>query len=171
MTALLMLTSALMWMASPVSAGASELSGDGNGVDGFAICGTFDPTSSFYVPGDPVYLSDIFQVKRDSPNYELAFKNFLKQKYGWTKYVTCSVSYTRDGATKTFNERLHQAGGHLVRTGWTLASAGASAGTDVESGAGSAGAPAAPPDPAAGRTSRLARRSPSATPWRARLSP
>src|SRR6185295_11111657 len=115
----------------------------GGGVDGFAICGTFDPTSSHYVPGDPVYLSDIFQVKRDSPNYELAFKNFLKQKYGWTKYVTCSVSYAQDGATKTFNEKLKQAGPHLVRTGWTLASAGASAGTDVASAAGSSAAAAA----------------------------
>jgi hypothetical protein len=150
--ALLTLTSALIWIASPVSAGTSAPSGDGGGVDGFAICGTFDPTSSYYVPGDPVYLSDIFQVKRDSPNYELAFKNFLKQKYGWTKYVTCSVSYAQEGATKTFNEKLKQAGAHLVRTGWTLASAGASAGTDVASGAGSAAAPAAPPDPAAGNS-------------------
>ena len=63
------LTSALISIAFPLSAGTSAASGDGGGVDGFAICGTFDPTSSYYVPGDPVYLSDIFQVKRDSPNY------------------------------------------------------------------------------------------------------
>ena len=147
--ALLASTSALMCIASAASAGASAPY-DSSGVDGFAICGTLDPTSSYYVPGDPVYISDIFQVKVDSPNYKLAFTNFLKQKYGWTKYVACSVSYTRDGATKTFNERLKQAGAKLVRTGWTLASAGASAGTAVAGGAGSSSAPAVAPDAAAG---------------------
>src|SRR5262249_5235023 len=51
--------------------------------------------------------------------------------------------------TKTFNERLKQAGAKLVRTGWTLASAGASTGTDLSAGAGSS---AGAPDPAAGNS-------------------
>jgi hypothetical protein len=81
------------------------------GVDGFAFCTTLGPTSSFYVAGDPVYSSEISEVKVDSPDYQKAFKDFLKTKYGWTKTVSCSVPRTREGATKDFNERLKAKGG------------------------------------------------------------
>src|SRR5579862_9462218 len=86
--------------------GAPPARAQSSGVNGFAFCSTLDPTSSLYVAGDPVYISEIFQVKVNGPDYKTAFINFLKQKYAATKYVTCSVSYNSDDATKTFNEKL-----------------------------------------------------------------
>ena len=148
---LALLAFALVWIPSAASA-ATPAAPDSIGVDGFAICGTLDPTSSYYVPGDPVYISEIFQVKTDSPDYQQAFKDFLKQKYGWTKTVTCAAAYTSDGATKTFNEKLKQAGSKLVRTGWTLASAGSPAAPAAAAAAPAPAASATASDPAAGNS-------------------
>lgn len=105
------------------------------GLSGFATCATLDATSQYYMAGDPVYISERFHVSGESPNYQQAFANFLKQKYGWTKSVSCWVSFNSDGATKSFNEHVKQAGQKLVRTGWTPASAGSSAAPNPAPGA------------------------------------
>jgi hypothetical protein len=101
-----------------------------SGMTGFVICETPDPGNQFYVAGDPVYISAIFHVAGESRNVAQAFDDFLKQKYGtksFIRFMNCPISYTSDGATKTFNDFVKRAGEKLVRTGWTLAPASSSA--------------------------------------------
>ncbi|HEX8712460.1 MAG TPA: hypothetical protein VF730_11345 [Terracidiphilus sp.] len=96
------------------------------GLTGYVSCTTAAPGNQFYVAGDPVYVSEIFHITGNAGDYQQAFRNFLKQKYGWTKtYINCPISYTKDGGTNTFNAQLKQAGQSVVRTGWTFANAGA----------------------------------------------
>jgi len=92
-----------------------------SGVSGYVICVSAAPGNSFYVAGDPVYISAIIKSNGVPFEYERAFRDFLKRKYGFTKYASCSISYTSDGATTTFNGEVKQAGRKLVRTGWTPA--------------------------------------------------
>ena len=87
-------------------------------ITGYEICVSAAPGNTFYVAGDPVYISAIIKTNGQPFEYERAFRAFLKQKYGFTGYVGCSISFTADGGTATFNGEVKQAGHKLVRTGW-----------------------------------------------------
>ena len=120
-----MLSKSLLWTALVAVLSVFSLfatttraqAGEGS-LSGYAICSTPEHGNTFYVAGEPIYISEIFKVS-DESSYGQAFRDFLKQKYGWTKYVNCNISYAADGATKTFDDMLKHGGKELVRTGWT----------------------------------------------------
>ena len=116
-----------------------------SGMSGWAFCTTYAPYSSAYVAGDPVYASEVFRVDGSkSPNLERLWKNFLTQKYGWTKSANCSIatgSNAQANALKTSGQFTEQAGPKLIHTGWKAGWATGAATTAAPPGAASASAP------------------------------
>jgi hypothetical protein len=124
-----------------------------SGLRGWAFCTTYAPYSTAYVAGDPVYASDVF-YQDGTKDVELLWRNFLKQKYGWTKNAGCSIATANDGQASQLRDSarfMEQAGPKLVRTGWkagttsaTTSAAPAPAPAQTSSPQAPAGSPSAP---------------------------
>ena len=123
-----------------------------SGMTGWAFCTTYAPYSSAYVAGDPVYASEVFHVDSSkTPDLGTLWRNFLKQKYGWTKYTGCSIATASDGQAAQLRDSarfMEQAGPKLVHTGWKAGSATGAATTAA------APAPASAPAAASGNSSQ-----------------
>ncbi|HZP34376.1 MAG TPA: hypothetical protein VFB23_13545 [Candidatus Acidoferrales bacterium] len=95
------------------------------GLNGFALCTSKQPKQMGYVEGNPVYFSEVFQVHSNEADYDRAFAAFLMQKYNFSGPMVCSVAWAKDDQVREFNRELQAVGSLAVRTGWTLAGAGA----------------------------------------------
>lgn len=105
----------------------SAHAGEG-GMTGWAFCTTYAPYSSAYVAGDPVYVSEVFHVDSMSGEVGTLWRNFLKQKYGWTKSANCSIATGSTGQAAQLRDSAQfkaQAGPKLVNTAWTVGMSGA----------------------------------------------
>jgi hypothetical protein len=120
------------------------------GMRGWAFCTTYAPYSSAYVAGDPVYASEVF-YEDGTRDVGLLRRNFLKQKYGWTKNAGCSIATASDGQASQLRDSsrfTEQARPKLVHTEWkagmksdytsaTLPATPAQTSAAISSGAGS----------------------------------